>query len=50
MHLIIDNILFYKDIRGIDSGQDEFKGILVISTMLYNLFITSPAQNPDNSG
>jgi hypothetical protein len=24
-HLIADNILYFKDIRGPDSGQDEFR-------------------------
>ena len=49
MHLITDNILFCKDIRGFNSGQDEFKRILVIYKMLYSIHITSPAQNRGNS-
>jgi hypothetical protein len=49
MHLITDNILIYKDIRGLHSGQDELRRILVIYIMLYNIYITSPAQNLGNS-
>jgi len=31
-HLIADNILYSKDIRGPDSGQGEFRWILVVYT------------------